>query len=245
MGVYMKTISMTAYNRPDYLDQTLKNLCNNNPKDWSLFISVDPSIETNNIVSVINNVNGFKNITYVVNSIRKNHRLNQHDSISMAFTAGSTFNLHLDDDLFLSPDALLLADFYNNTFMSKPMTFGSYGLFNYGSNPSQPDRLISRANTFTGLGWCIFRENWNFVFHPNWFTDNFSTKYFKANTYGWDWNIHGAFREFGLSEIFPAFSRTNHAGREHGTCCSPEFYDKSFKNLQWNQHLMIKEYFYE
>ena len=96
----MKTISMTAYNRPAYLERTLNDLVKNDPKEWSLFISIDPSIDTDKIVTIIKGITGFKNITYVINHQRKNHRLNQHDAIAMAFNAGSMFNLHLDDDLF-------------------------------------------------------------------------------------------------------------------------------------------------
>ena len=238
----MKTISMTAYNRLDYLENTLEGLAKNNPCSWHFFISVDPSDKTEEIKRVLDNNYGFSTVTVEINKKRKDHRRNQHDAIAMAFNAGSKFNLHMDDDLFIGADALELANYYERTFKDKPLTFGSYCLFNYASDPSKPDRLITRAKTFTGLGWCIFRDNWTQLFDPNWFNDNYSQKF---GHYGWDWNIAGLFTENNISEIFPAFSRTNHAGREHGTCCNHDFYDRTFPQIAWNKDLIIKDYYYE
>lgn len=238
----MKTISMTAYNRPDYLKRTLTDLSKNTTGDWHFFISVDPSNKTDEIRKVLDLDYGFSTVTIEINKQRKDHRRNQHDAIDMAFSAGSKFNLHFDDDLFISPDALDLANYYEKTFKDAPLTFGSYGLFNYASDASKPDRLIKREKTFTGLGWCTFKDNWEQLFTTNWFNDNYSKMF---GHYGWDWNIAGLYTVNNISEIFPAFSRTNHAGREHGTCCNFDFYDKTFPQIVWNKDLIIKDYYYD
>lgn len=238
----MKTISMTAYNRPDYLKNTLLDLSKNNNSDWHFFISVDPSDNTDSIKQVLEQNYGFASSTIVINNQRKDHRRNQHDAIAMVFNTGSTFNLHFDDDLFISPDALELANYYEKTFRNTPLTFGSYGLFNYASDPSRPDKLVTREKTFTGLGWCVFKDNWQQLFSPNWFNDNYSQRF---GHYGWDWNIAGLYTVNNISEIFPAFSRTNHAGRDQGTCCNHAFYDKTFPQINWNKNLIVKEYYYE
>jgi len=239
----MKTISMTAYNRPDYLAATLNDLTKNDPYDWHFFISVDPSDKTEQILRVLNKEYGFASKTIIVNPQRKDHRRNQHDAIAKAFDTGSTFNLHFDDDLFISPDALELANYYERTFKDKPLTFNSYGLFNYDSNPNEPSKLISRVGTFTGLGWMCFREGFEKVFNPNWFYDGLALKIF--GSYGWDWSVAAWCKQNNLSEIYPAFSRTNHRGRECGTCCSYEWHDKAFANLQWNKNIIVKEYYYD
>ena len=232
---------MTAYNRADYLFETLSDLAKCTPEDWHFFISVDPSDKTDEIRLVLDKDYGFASKTIVINEERFDHRKNQHAAIKMAFDAGSNFNLHLDDDLFISPDALELANYYERTYRDKPLTFGSYCLFNYDSDPIWPTKLISRSKAFTGLGWSCFRENWKTIFHPNWFNDIYSTEYFSPS-YGWDWNVAGFYKKNNISEIYPAFSRTNHRGKFNGTCCSEEFYDKSFSNLQWNKDLIIKDY---
>ena len=238
----MKSISMTAYNRPDYLKNTLLDLSKNNPKDWHFFISIDPSDKTEHIKQVLDDDYGFASKTIIINPQRKDHRRNQHDAIEMAFAAGSTFNLHFDDDLFISPTALELANYYKRTFEKKPLTYGNYGLFNYNSNPNEPNKLLSQ-NAFTGLGTCYFRENWVNIFHKYWFKDDLAKKHFGQHVYGWDWQISGVYKEFGICEIFPSFSRTNHMGREQGTCCSYEWYDKAFANLIWdNKGLLIEDF---
>ena len=239
----MKTISMTSYNRPNYLKETLEDLEKNNPKDWHFYISIDPSDKTDDIVNIFNKNYGFASTHVVVNAQRKDHRLNQFSAIEMAFNAGSTVNLHMDDDLFISPDALELANYYERTFKNNPLTFNSYGLFNYDSNPEEYSKLITRIGTFTGLGWLTFKENFEKVFKPSWFYDDLALKTF--GSYGWDWSVAAWCKQNNLSEIYPAFSRTNHRGREHGTCCSHEWHDKAFANLKWNKNLIIKDYYYE
>lgn len=224
----MKTISITAYNRPEYLQQTLRGLTACIPSEWHLFASVDPSDKTPQIEECIAAAQGFASKNITINKERKNHRRNQHDAIAMAFAAGSTFNLHLDDDLFISPDALRLAYFYKKTFSAAPLTCGSYGLFNYGSDASCSRDIVIRKGTFTGLGWCSFKENWEMYFSPHWFDDTYAQRTWGIATTGWDWNVHGFFRQHGIYECFPALSRTNHAGRENGTCCDKNFYDKTF-----------------
>ena len=62
----MKTISMTAYNRPDYLKATLEDLSKNNPRDWHFFISVDPSDKTEEIRQVLAIDYGFASKTIVI-----------------------------------------------------------------------------------------------------------------------------------------------------------------------------------
>lgn len=236
-----KTISMTAYNRPDYLDQTLQYLTKaiantGNASAWSIFISIDPSINTAAILDVCSRYKVF----YVVNKHRKDHRLNQHDAIQLAFDYGSIFNVHFDDDLMISEDALLLAEYYYSTYQHSPLTFGSYCLFNYNSTPDSPPEKLLLGKSFTGLGWCVFKDNWESIFHPNWMNDDYSIKNF--NHFGWDWQMSGYYKEKGISEIYPALSRTNHAGRLHGTCCTTTFYDETFKDLVWNQNYLIKDY---
>lgn len=227
----MKTISITAYNRPEYLRQTLAGLAAAGCKDWHLFASVEPSDKIEEIKKIFNEATGFASKNITLNTKQKGHRKNQHDALAMAFDAGSTFNLHLDDDLFISPDALALASFYKERFSAKPLTCGSYGLFNYNSNAVDAQSIIVRKGTFTGLGWCVFRENWQEIFSPLWFDDSYAKKVFSVITHGWDWNIHGYFRTHGIYECFPALSRTNHAGREGGTCCSEAFYDTTFPQI--------------
>ena len=239
----MKTISMTAYNRPDYLKATLEDLSKCKPYDWHYFVCVDPSDKLKDIVNVLYEDYGFASTNITINSTRKNHRLNQFSAVNTAFEAGSSFNCHMDDDLFISLDALKLAEYYLRTFKDAPETFNSYGLFNYDSNPAEPTKLLTRSQTFTGLGWCAFKENFEKVFKPNWFYDDLAIKYF--GSYGWDWAVAAHCKKHNLSEIFPAYSRTNHRGRDMGTCCSHEWHDKAFANLKWNTTVVEEEYYYE
>jgi len=61
-------------------------------------------------------------------------RDNMYNVLSNAFKAGSDFNVHLEDDFLLSPDAIDLANWYYENFKNSPLAYMSYGLFNWGSS---------------------------------------------------------------------------------------------------------------
>ena len=48
---------------------------------------------------------------------------NMFNVLNSAFEAGSTFNLHLEDDFLLAPDTVDLANWYYENFKSKPTTY--------------------------------------------------------------------------------------------------------------------------
>jgi len=49
-------------------------------------------------------------------------------------------------------------------------------------------------------------------------------------------------KEFGYKSIVPLISRTYHVGRIDGTCCTVDFFDKTYTDLLWNQTEKIKEF---
>jgi hypothetical protein len=167
-------------------------------------------------------------------------RDNMYNVLSHAFKLGSDFNVHLEDDFLLSPDAVDLANWYYENFKDIPSTYMSYGLFNWGSVGDDFSGVVT-APTFHGLGWCAFKENWEECYSRCWYDDVLAGKY--ANAYGWDWAVEAYFKEFGCKSILPSLSRTKHVGRLNGTCCTIEFFDKTYPSLVWNDtQLRIKEF---
>lgn len=231
----MKTITMPVFDRPEYLSRTLETLSKNDLSDYTLFINVEPcSKEIRDIVESID----FMPTDIKFNTTRLRERLNPFTVIKRAFDSGSEFSCHFDSDLVISPDATLLLNWYFNTFKDSPLSFTSYCLFNYNSDPNRPTELTVLPKAFQGLGFGWFPDNWNII-KEFWFDDTLCRKLFGSS--GWDWRIAAYAVENNMHSIIPNFSRTNHIGRV-GTCCTEAWQIKSFDRLVWNQELLIKDY---
>lgn len=237
----MKTITFPVGYRPNYLKEFLDSLAKQKVLDeYKIFCSAEKSEEC---IHILETCGLGINITRKPNSTgQKSHSGaidNMFLSLKTAFDAGSTFNVHLEDDFLLAPDALDLANWYYNTYKANPLTFISYGLF--GFNPRGNDySALEVVNFFEGLGWCTFKEGWETCFKKNWYNAAIARKYFTAH--GWDWNIQAAFKEYKYNALRPLINRTQHNGRIGGTCCTVKHHDEHYVPLKWNETERILEY---
>ena len=236
----MRTITFPVGYRTNYLTNFLTYLKNYDLSDYQIICSVENSPPCIDIL---------ENCGLPIKILRKAHssdvkshagaRDNMYNVLSHAFSLGTEFNVHLEDDFVLSPDVFSLADWYYRTFKDKPLTYMSYGLFNHESR-GDDYAALEVINVFEGLGWCTFQEGWKLCFDKNWYDDTYAKKHF--NSYGWDWAVSGAFLEFGWKGVRPLIARTNHDGRFDGTCCTVEHHDKHYGSLKWNQTQRIREF---
>ena len=237
----MKTITFPVGYRPGYLKQFLSFLAHQDSiSDYKIICSAEkcpPCIEVLETCGLPITILHKPNSTGVRS--HSGARDNMFNVLNYAFKNGSTFNVHLEDDFVLSPDALNLTDWYYNNFKDDPLAYMSYGLFNWGSGGSDYEGLTT-APSFHGLGWATFKEGWELCYGKYWYDDGLAGKY--ANAYGWDWAVQAAFSEFKYKSILPAISRTFHAGRLHGTCCTVSFYDKTYPKLIWNKTEKVKDF---
>jgi len=155
----MKTITFPVGYRPGYLKQFLSFLAHQESlSDYKIICSAEkcpPCIEVLETCGLPITILHKPNSTGV-----RSHggaRDNMFNVLNYAFANGSTFNVHLEDDFVLSPDALNLTDWYYNTYKNDPLKFMSYGLFNWGSTGSDYQGLVT-APSFHGLGWATFKE---------------------------------------------------------------------------------------
>lgn len=236
----MKTITFPVGYRPVYLKYFLDSLSKQSLSDYTIICSAENHagcinlLETYGLpITILRKANS---------SGARSHsgaRDNMYNALNHAFKIGSDFNVHLEDDFLLSPDALDLANWYYETYKNNPMEYMSYGLFNWSSAGDDYAGLTT-APAFHGLGWCAFKENWEACYSKCWYDDDLARKY--ANAYGWDWAVEAYFKEYKCKTILPLISRTYHIGRLEGTCCTVEFFDKTYVGLRWNQTERIKEF---
>lgn len=236
----MKTITFPVGYRTNYLKEFLDCLKKQDLHDYTIFCSAEASPQC---IEILKTCGLVINIVLKPGSTgAKSHdgaRANMFNALNSAFGAGSTFNLHLEDDFLLSPDAVNLANWYYNNYKDKPLTYMAYGMF--GCSPRGDDyTALEEVPFFEGLGWCAFKENWESCYKPNWHNDALAMEY--TGRYGWDWAVQGYFKKNKCKALHPLINRTQHNGRHGGTCCSPEHHDAHYVPLKWNQTELITEF---
>jgi len=237
----MKTITFPVGYRPQYLEQFLTCLEKQNLEGYTIFCSAEDSPEC---IQILQNSKLALNILYKKNSSgKRNHsgaKDNMFNVLNAAFEAGSTFNLHLEDDFLLAPDAVDLANWYYTNFKDKPITYMSYGMFGFNPRGLDPSAL-EEVPFFEGLGWCTFKEGWETCYKQAWYDIKLAKKYF-GSSHGWDWSVQAFFKEYGYKALRPLINRTQHNGRMGGTCCTVRHHDKHYVPLKWNTTERILEF---
>jgi hypothetical protein len=211
----MKTISLVACNRLHYLVQTVECLKRNNVDGYTLFLGVEPVDQT--VVEYCRKLD-FMPVHLTVNPARLGVAWNPRATIGRAFKSGSEFNVAIEDDLLLAPDALDLTNWFCG--LNDPGYF-SLNLCNYRSDPSFPSE-VEESSHFIPLGWAVTRVVWQTLIEPEWMCD----------ARGWDFSVNKVLGCHATRKVLqPKLARSNHNGREGGEHCSAEFHDRTFRHL--------------
>src|SRR5260221_6365651 len=99
----MKTITLIAFNRPEYTREVLESLRTNNTKNYVLFIAIEPGCEQT--IDICRSVD-FMPVEILVNPSRRGVNYNNKNIYDLVFDRGSEWNVAIEDDTPLSPDAL-------------------------------------------------------------------------------------------------------------------------------------------
>jgi hypothetical protein len=214
----MKSISMTAYRRPEYEQQVMDSLDSQLTREWQYTV-----LSRDHVAAV-------------------DHRgcdANTLRAIQQAFAYGSDFNLHIEDDTVLSPDALDLCDWFyrlperddyvllNLLAHSKPCRHcdGNFRIVPDDLCPYCRPLDVLESSRFNSWGWAITRGMWEKWLLPEWNAKN------RTHPMGWDWSVGLTIQRHGLKTLHPALSRVKNIGRENGTYETPEHWDSWAKGL--------------
>lgn len=219
----MRTITIAAYRRPEYLAQVLNSL--------SAALEYCPEFKPDRIILGID-LGGDLEIVpsedwpFPAEIIRWPEHLgvNEHPRrlLQYAFMElGSDFNLHLEDDTVLSPDALRLAMWFQRT----PNPASTLSLYS-ASKAVAENEIVRYRQDFGGWGWATTRAVWLRLLAPYW-------NYKRDLPIGWDWSISKLMAEKGLRAMEPSLSRVRNIGREKGTYQTPAGYDRDFAGQTW------------
>jgi Glycosyltransferase like family 2 len=234
-----RSITVCAYNRPHYLHQVLHSLrvALGHCAEWhgsSVFIGVDPGgdneIEVRAVAERFAALHQRRTEVIVWDrhlGVSENpRRLLQHVFIERQ----SEFNVHLEDDTVLSPDALSLAEWYRLKQKAFEIRLdGTSALFlalhsrSHNDHPQQPD-LVHLRPDFCPWGWCCTYLSW-WLWFSHWWNCKREIKL------GFDWSASYMMHKHGLWGLEPSLSRVTNIGRELGEHQTPEEFDIDMAGL--------------
>lgn len=220
----LKTITLTVYNRPEYLKRTIESLSKLDLTGYKLFVNADTYCEP--VIKIINDID-FIEVDLDINDEKLGVNSNTFNLLERTFKAGSVWNYHIEDDIILSADVLDLVNWYYENQLPNVIT---YGTFNYNSVTTLHNRDVKIHTDFSGYGWCITPDTWN-ILKMEWhkMPEDYSKEHRLNDYIGWDWNITRLFKMSNYKEIVPMCSRSITIG-EIGTYSSKEHWDKWFKD---------------
>ena len=201
---------------------------------WHVHIGIEPGPTQGALADLCSDILPDNQCTLTRNPTRLGVRANPYATIARAFESGSTFNLCLEDDFLLAPDALLLADWYKENHRPRWAALNLLaGTCGSAANLSVPDcpSQIFESRCFNSIGVGFTRADWNRI--STIFRGRKRPFYSRRSIldWGWDWAVYGAvLMSPQLRVIQPLAARCTHTG-ETGTHCTPEFQEKSFSWL--------------
>lgn len=215
----MRTITVPVCSRPFLFGKMLESLKKNCVQGFVLYVGIEPTPQTDEMVAIAEAIDWMETRIHV-NSKKMGVDWNNYALLERVFSEGSQFNVHLEEDIIVAPDALDLARWYEQRAGREGDLFLGFMGHNYRSDQNRPLE-VARTWYFTPIGWCCSVDSWNSFLKPNWMSDS----------RGWDWSIASAMERIGGRSLHPLLSRSTHTGREGGVHCSPEHHDRVFGNL--------------
>lgn len=232
----MKTITLPVYRRADRVKRLLETLRANRPDGYTLFVSAEPGYQ--DVIDAVKAID-FMPVHLSVNQQRLGLNRNIQKVLEEAMDAGSEFNIALEDDIVLAPDALRLAEW----FRTYPGS-GEYavcGFFGFGRKSPDPLELES-GREFRSWGYCFTRAGWDSCVFPGLHyqpTMHRETPFCDL----WDFKMQAYFIQYGVKTLHPALSRSNHEGYEDGTNVLADNLTAFFKKPLMSDGLSGSEFF--
>ena len=175
----IKTITITAHNRPDLLKLVLEDLVRNNLEGWKVFFSVEPTQARDEIISIIDEIlDGVVPYELILPETKLGVKTNPYKLMSYVYDEiGSDVNIYLEDDIRISPDVTKIADWYMTLPRKSYHEFGGVCLCKFWATDkeysnTQASEFIIDPYNFSALGFIVDRRGWYDQFKSNWYRTN-------------------------------------------------------------------------
>jgi hypothetical protein len=214
----MKTVTLTAYERPQYLTTVVSDLSKNNCDGFQLYCALEPGSEA--CMDICHGIDFMERHIHQ-NANKLGVSKNPYTVLGRAFAAGSDVNVYLEEDITISADVLDLASWYLEN--GDPKKELCLLLHAKSTDESIDPEVIHRTDdAFSALGLVILKDQWHEYFKPNW----------NNHTSGWDYGVHGELRDReDLVTLLPDLSRATHVGIEGGTFYKHSLHGREFEGL--------------
>lgn len=212
----------TAYNRPEYLRQTIASWNTvRNVDRWNTTFFIEPSDVETEISDIAITLNS--TVTPRFNAVKNGVLLNPWVAIDSAFESGADFVVLAEDDVAVSQDTLEFFEWAAEEYEKAANVLCVNAFSRIGEGKANQ---VSRSSTFSPLVWGIWRDRWQTHLRDTWDKD-YSSGNPDGSEAGWDWNINRIMAQKDLFAIRPLLSRSDHLGQFDGTHMTPEFYEES------------------
>jgi hypothetical protein len=219
----VKTVTLTAWNRPDYLRRTVDALSKADTRGYALVAVLDYEFDPE-CYRIIHGI-GFmpKHIitlgtSYGVDFISKH-------AIETALRFGSTLNVALEDDTLVAPDCLNLVNWWSEQKISGETVLTCFTF----SQDRKNHQEVVLTDDFHSSVWCAKSELLRWLL-TRW-----------CEIPGWDTSLRNTLRVSGIKCVAPRLSRAANIG-EVGIHYNPELFAQHFHGCQMSDGL-VRQYF--
>ena len=206
-----RAIVFTAYNRIDYLEQTLHEWSKvKNLHKFDIYFSVEPSDKTDTIKSMLK---AFGNKVYSNVHAKYNEELlgcakNTWNSLDYLF-GKYDFVVLAEDDILPSRDIAEYFVYLENKY--RDVEEVAIISANNRAGEEDPTQVV-RTPGFPGLIWGTWSKYWKNYFRDTW-DFGYDTGTPETPESGWDWNLTlRVMPKNNLHSIYPVVSRSQHIG---------------------------------
>ncbi len=135
------------------------------------------------------------------------------------FKNGIEFNVALEDDAVLSPDALEFAEWFYALPNRSEYVYCSLGDPHYRTERALENeyRDVHECRSIYTSAWCFTKFEWAWM--REWWNRHLRTQV------GWDWSLAYAMETHNKRSLYPLVSRAKNIGRV-GVHSYPEFFDE-------------------
>lgn len=231
----MNTITLVAHNRPSYTANVLNALIRCHGV-WTYFdkliISVDPGSEHvfDLCVAAAEDISSMGILeTHVYrNSMKAGVAGNPQLALQRAFELHeSDFNMAIEDDALLSPDACRLADWFRRNHGGPLSPYFLMSLCNHNEyKDGAPSEIRETTYITSPFAYCMSKYQWH-ITKAHWNAKELTPT-------GWDYSVSLAMHLLRLRGLHPTLSRCQNIGREFGAHETPETFDKTQKDIVYS-----------
>jgi hypothetical protein len=220
----MNTITLVAKDRPEYLIECLSHLVKAILEDeHDFFDRIIICLEPGNDAVLA--------ICQSVGELLADGLMNVEIYQNLAFDEyQSDFNLHLEDDACVAPDALRVLRYFKEHFEGPVSRYTLFSMCNhraFGKQegiPLDPSMMAESRLITSPFAWAMSKHQWPFV------KDSWNKKQEPPN--GWDFSLSFALCTAGRRTLHPFLSRCKNIGRLNGVHETYESFDKTQVGLE-------------